>query len=309
MADVLLTGGSGFIGGRLARRLRDEGHRVTLLLRPGRSVPGYDIIDVSTFDAGSIEIALQHRSFDAVINLAAAGVKPDDRDPGRTFDLNVSFARLLLDAAARSGATTFIQAGSSAEYADEAVSPLDRSRPLQSRRLYGASKATATLMVSALGPAMGLNTLTLRLFNVYGPGEAPHRLLPSLVKALAAGERVPLSEGLQERDFIHVDDVCQAFLHALSWASQASGSIVDVCTGQATSVRQFAETVADTIGADRRLLAFGEIAMRPDDLMKTVGNPDPMRSLLNWQPTLTLDAGVRRAVAEMIHKDGQHGQD
>jgi nucleoside-diphosphate-sugar epimerase len=299
VGTVLLTGGSGFIGGRLLPRLVQQGHEVILLGRANGVARGdHRHIPVTTFAPQDIAKALASVRFDAVMHLAASGVKPYERDPIQIFTTNVAATQALVEAAALSGAKTFIHAGSSAEYSAEATSSLGATRPLESSKLYGASKAAATLLVSSMGPALGLASMTLRLFHVYGPGEAAHRLLPSLVSRLTSGESVPLSPGLQERDFIHVDDVCSAMLLALSTSSSYPGSIVDICTGTPSTVRCFAETVADVLEADRGLLHFGDLPMRPDETMSMVGNPAPAERILGFHPQLTLDDGIRQAILE-----------
>lgn len=300
MATVLITGGTGFIGRRLSRCLHKGGYQILHLVRAaGNQISTYPSIVARDFSREGIKAALSPISIDATIHLAAAGVHPGDRDPVRMFDVNVVATQAIIEASASAGAKVFLHAGSSAEYADMAASPLNSGSPLQSRRLYGASKAASTLAAAALAPAMGMSCLVLRLYNVYGPGEAEHRLLPSLVSRLRAGEEVALSAGTQERDFVHVDDVCGAFSRALEFAPRNSGVILDVCTGTSTTVRAFAEMVADEVGASRRLLRFGALELRPDDLAKVVGDPTAMLEILEFRAQTTVSSGVRAAVQEM----------
>jgi nucleoside-diphosphate-sugar epimerase len=173
---------------------------------------------------------------------------------------------------------------------------------LQGAKLYGTSKAAGGLLASALAAELDVALRLLRLFKVYGAGEAPHRLLPSLVANLPQGRRVPLSAGTQVLDFVYVKDVVDACLRAdadMASASRPSAATWNVCTGVGHSVRAFASKVAQVLGAPSELLGFGDITMRPDDEPWLVGSGDRMHAAAGWRPTFDLDAGVREAVASL----------
>ena len=155
-------------------------------------------------------------------------------------------------------------------------------------------------MASALANSSGTSFRLLRLFKVYGAGEAPHRLLPALVSGLQRRERVAMSAGTQVLDFVHVDDVVEAMLRAEAHCREKRGVATwNVATGRGHSVREFAESVARAMDADVSLLGFGAIDMRKDDEPWLVGSPDLLRSELGWQPSMGLQDGVRAAVAAL----------
>ena len=137
-----------------------------------------------------------------------------------------------------------------------------------------------------------------RLFGVFGPGEAPHRLLPSLVRNLSARRRVPLSDGTQVRDVLPVAAVVDALL-CLAKAVEADGGqhIVNVSSGDMATVRDFAEMTADAIGAPRALLGFGDIERRPDEVACFAGDPTRLLALANWRPYEPLSSAIEKAVA------------
>lgn len=182
---VLLTGASGFVGGRLAQRLLFAGHEVfSVVRRAAPSVPGEQLV-AEGLQIAVLREVLAGRGIDAVVNLAAAGVHPGDRDPESLVRINACFPSELVRLAADHGARSFVQVGSSAEYAgSDSLQLITESSPPEARRLYGASKAAGGLLARALGEQCGLPVAVLRLFNVFGPGEAAHRLFPSLVSSL-----------------------------------------------------------------------------------------------------------------------------
>ena len=194
-----------------------------------------------------------------------------------------------------------IMAGSSAEYRrSQTNDPISESAPLEHGKLYGSSKAAGGLMASAIATEGGAGFRLLRLFKVYGAGEAPHRLLPALVSGLAKRERVAISAGTQVLDFVYIDDIVEAMLRADAHCREKGGVATwNVTTGRPHSVREFAEQVAAAMEADASLLGFGAIPMRGDDEPWLVGSPDLLCAELGWQPSIGLEEGVRAAVAAL----------
>lgn len=155
-------------------------------------------------------------------------------------------------------------------------------------------------MASAIATESRTGFRLLRLFKAYGAGEAPHRLLPALVKDLSRGERVALSAGTQVMDFVYIDDIVEVLIRAEAHCHDKGGAATwNVATGRGHSVREFAESVARAMDADPSLLDFGAIGMRKDDEPWLVGAPDRLRAELGWQPSTPLDAGIRAAVAAL----------
>jgi nucleoside-diphosphate-sugar epimerase len=217
--------------------------------------------------------------------------------------VNTLLPACLVELAAKRGARAVVIAGSSAEYSGpKAGERLNESAPVETMKLYGASKAAGGILALALGAVHGLPIGVVRLFNVYGPGEAPQRLLPTLVRHLKAGEPVPLSVGTQVRDFVHVDDACAglwAVLCALAEGRMAGGPY-NLATGAGRSVAEFACITARSMGAPGSLLDFGAIPMHPDEIPFLVGDPTALNNACSWGATRSLDQGIAAAVAELL---------
>ena len=304
-ASALVTGASGFIGVHLVARLLSEGSRVTVLVRSSTALPAewrdrVRVIACDDFSESNLR-RLLNVPFETVFHLAAYGVKLNYRDIDEMLRINVTLPALLVRLCAEWRAR-MVMAGSFSEYRSPSTQDLlSEVSPLEQGRLYGSSKAAGSLMASAIASSSGTGFRLLRLFKVYGAGEAPHRLLPALVSGLGRGERVAISAGTQVRDFLYIDDAVEAMLRADVHCRERGGIATwNVATGRAHSVREFAECVAAAMKADGSLLGFGAIDMRKDDEPWLVGSPDLLRSELGWQPSIGLDDGVRAAVAALL---------
>jgi nucleoside-diphosphate-sugar epimerase len=305
---ALVTGATGFIGRHLVDGLIDAKTQVVALVRPGGRLPDrwrgrVTCIACADWGEAGLRAALAAQSFDVAFHLAAYGVHPTDRDPDLMLRINVDLAALLVHLCKERGAR-LVMTGSFSEY----QRPDDRSRlteqsPLEAIKIYGASKAAGGIVARASAETFGVKMRLLRLFKVYGDGEAPHRLLPSLVAGISRDERVPLSDGTQVRDFIHVHDVVEACINAdddMVLPSRALTAAWNVCTGVGHSVEIFATLVAQAMGGRAELLGFGELPMRADDEPYRVGDGERMFRELGWRPKHDLDSGIRAAVAVLM---------
>ena len=309
-ADVLVTGATGFVGVHLVARLLSEGCRVTVLARSSSVLPSewrdrVRIITCDDFSERNLRRLLD-TPVEAIFHLAAYGVRPNDRDVEEMLRINVELPAALVRLCSGWHAR-MVMAGTFSEYrSPSAQSLLSEDSPLEQRKLYGSSKAAGGLMAGAIAQSSGVGFRLLRLFKVYGAGEAPHRLLPALVSGLAKHERVAISAGTQVLDFVYIDDVIEAMVRADAHCREKGGiNAWNVATCRAHSVREFAEQVAAAMNANASLLEFGAIAMRDDDEPWLVGSPDRLSSELGWQPSTTLEDGVRAAVAALRQRQAR----
>jgi nucleoside-diphosphate-sugar epimerase len=302
---TIVTGASGFVGRHLIERLQAERRPVTVLVRPGSRIPTTwarptEVLPLETFDMARLKAAFDVGPVDTVFHLAAYGVQARDRDVEAMTEINVDLFARLARLAADAGAV-LVSTGTNSEYAAGAATALDEDAPLDTTKLYGASKAAGALIARAITHAFQGKLRHLRLFNVYGPGEGAQRLLPALLTGIKSGRRIPLSAGDQVRDFVFVDDVVDALLaaerHALM-PGAAPVEVYNVATGVGTSVRDFARAVAHAAAAPPELLGFGDLPLRPDDIPYLVGNPTRAWRDLNWRAAHNLQTGLLRAVTE-----------
>lgn len=273
---ILVAGGTGLIGHRFVEMSVAAGHDVhAVVRRADHALPCPVTLTQHPLDAALYGRVAAETGTDVMVNLLAAGVEPSDRSMERLLSANAVFPARLASCLAYSGVRAMVHLGSSAEYAAQPSSePIRETAPLERERLYGATKAAGSILLQAAAHAAGLPVLVLRPFNIFGAGEKPHRLFPTVARRLRRGKPVELSDGSQVRDFLWVDDACETILSAaaaLLEGGMESGEY-NLASGKPVSVRDFALTLARVAGADEALLHFGTVPMRPDDLPYVVAD-------------------------------------
>lgn len=313
--SALVTGGTGLIGSVLVHRLLAEGVHVHCLVRPGsRSrpapAPALTVIEAPSFETDDLHNSLSGVSCDVVFHLASYGVQAHDRDHNHLIDGNVRLVAHVLRALSDRPPKQFIFAGSCSEYGFPANdrTPISEDQPLRPTSLYGAAKAASELYGSALASRLKIPFVTLRLFNVFGPGEGPHRLLPSIIHSLQHDRPVELTGGEQLRDLLHVDDVADALFAAACSQRLQSLPAYNVCSGIPVRIREVGETAAGILGKPASLLQWGKLPYRNDEPMWVVGDPARFAQAASWRPKLTLEAGIRRMIAAIRERHDRERQ-
>jgi nucleoside-diphosphate-sugar epimerase len=298
---ALVTGAAGFVGANLVRRLLAGGHDVQALLRPGGDPWRLESVDVPRLeldvcDRSALERALDATRPDWIFHLTAHGAYSWQTDRHAIVETNLLATIGLLEAAAARGFEAFVHAGSSSEYGYRDHAPSEEEAP-EPNSDYGAAKAAATLYAGFVGREHGLPVVTLRLYSAYGPWEDRNRFVPTLVEHCLRGELPPLVNPDVARDFVYVDDVCDAFLRAVT-AEVAPGSIYNIGTGRQT-------TIAEVVEVARRLFdvkdepRWGSMPNRPWDTSLWVSNPSRAERELGWRVRIDLETGLL-ATAEWL---------
>lgn len=300
---VLVTGAGGFIGSLLCRRLLQEGAEVTALVRPGRAYPRLEGLDgLSTLctdlaQGRSVEEGLEAVRPRLVFHLAASVDR--SRNPGGIPVLlrdNVAGTLHLLRAAAEAGVRRLIHTGSAEEYGRGPV-PFAEDQAACPTTPYGASKATATLWCQAAHAAFGLETVTARLFMVYGPHQPPDFFLPQLLEAARRRRALEMTAGEQRRDFTWVEDVVEALLR-LGTAPGLGGRIFNVCTGKGTSLREVVRVLEEVLGREVPV-SLGALPYREGEVFESWGSPQALEKAVGYRPPTSLREGLGRLVADL----------
>lgn len=303
---ALVAGGGGFVGSALVAALATAGHDVSVMTTGARALPSpIRTLRVTHWHPGCVLEAEPAPRYDCIFNAAAYGVDPSQTDATAAHLANAELPLAFVDLARRAGARALVHVGSCFEYAEPAERrPLRESDPRETVKTYAVSKVAGSLAVVEAARLGSVNAIVARLFGVYGAGERPWRLLPSIHDRLVRGLPVPLSEGSQVRDYLYIEDAAAGLIALAASISETprAPSIVNLCSGAGVTVRRFAETLAGALGAPRELLQFGAIPMRPREVAYLVGDVGYLNSLTPWRPAYTLERGIATAADELSAK-------
>ena len=309
MRRVLVTGAAGFVGANLVRRLLSDGHEVHALVPGGarawRLAPIIDELvlhDVDLLDSAGVAAALASARADGIFHLAAHGAYSWQTDTQAIFATNTLATARLLDQACAAGVEAVVLAGSSSEYGLKDHAP-DESEALEPNSTYAVSKAAATHYAQLLGRTRETHIVTLRLYSAFGPWEEPNRLMPTLAVHGLQGRLPPLVAPQTARDFVYVDDVCDAFVAAASKTGLEPGTVLNVGTGTQTTLRDVVELVRGQLGVEVEP-QWGTMAARAWDTSIWSADPTRIRSLLGWEPRHGLADGFK-ALVEWLSGDAE----
>jgi len=297
--NILITGATGFIGRNLLRSLPDKIWNPYILLSNFDNAQSLQEISLDHIISSQDVFEGNFRalngqvipSFDAVINLAASGVVSNE-NLNELVGGNIVYTAKVLELSLRFGIERFIHIGSCSEYAPCSERELiNENHPIEPTSLYGATKAAASVLVSSFARIHGFSAIIVRPFNVFGIFESPKRLVPQVISGILENRQVKLSKGTQFRDFVYVEDVAKAIID-ITQSEETLYGAYNLCTGNATSVRRFVETICDVLGKGHDLMEFGINEMKPGENLWMVGDNKRIVSDTNWKPTHSLEEGI-----------------
>jgi len=308
---TVVLGASGFIGRWVARTLCKSGANVFLFVLDRAiaepvfseySIAG-QVIEIDLLQSNKVCQALQNIMPSIVFNLAGYGVNPIERNELIAYQVNADLVREICHWIAefkdkKWSGQHLVHVGSALEYGNIHNNLAEDSEP-NPTTLYGNSKLAGTKNVARYCPELGIRGLTARLFSVYGPGELPKRLLPSLLETASTEQPLPLTVGRQKRDFTYVEDIAEGLLR-LGLSTALPGEIVNLATGVLTSVRDFIETAAKILHIPQEALLFGAIPTREGEMHHLPVNIQRLKSLLSWNPATNVPDGIRKTQEWMM---------
>jgi len=263
---VLVTGGAGFIGSHFVRLLlqRQETRGVNLdalrysgnpdNLRDVDSHPRYTFVHGDICDADLVGRVVREHRVDAIVNFAAeTHVDRSIVEPGGFVRTDVVGTAVLLEAARGAGVKRFLQVSTDEVYGDVQTGRSSESDPLAPRSPYSASKAAGDLLVLSYYTTYRMPVLVTRGSNTFGPNQYPEKFIPLFVTNALEDQPLPLyGDGLQQRDWLYVQDHCEAI--ALVLEKGESGQVYNVGTGEERPNLEVAEAILGLLGKPRSLL-------------------------------------------------------
>jgi UDP-glucose 4-epimerase len=296
--NFLITGAAGFLGSSLANHLAREGHQVRGLDDLSTGDPQVLAPDIH-FTRGDVsdrpKLWTLLQEVDVVYHLAARVSVPESVLYPRDYNMvNVGGTVALMEAMRDVGVRRVVLASSGAVYGDLGDMPLKETDNPNPRSPYAVSKLAAEFYVRTIGGLWGIETVSLRIFNAYGPGQHLPASHPPVVpyflrQALRSGTLVVHGDGNQTRDYVYVDDVVSAMV-AASTAPNINGLVINVGSGVGTSVRDLAKKALEATGGTPEVIynsqTSGGVSCLTADLTLA-------QEKLSYHPSIKLDDGLR----------------
>lgn len=307
MDATLITGGAGFIGSHVARRMIALERRVVVIdnlndsyavqikrenIRSFIDHPLVTFIEGDVRDAGLIEQTLAAHNIDRVCHLAAmANVRASIERAQLYFDVNVNGTLNLLEVARKAGVQQFLLASTSSVYGNTSPVPfvetMSADRPLAP---YPASKRSAELLAHAIHNLFGLPVTVLRFFNVYGPHGRPDMMPIKVLRALMDGSAITVyDDGVLKRDWTYIDDIVDGVISALD--RPLGYEIVNLGFGAPATLNQFIDILEDLTG---RQATIQRVPTPPTELLVTYCDNTKARELIGFAPAIPLQEGLAR---------------
>ena len=304
MDRFLVTGGAGFIGSNICRKLLSQGCFVRVVdnLLTGKKSNLADIIDNIEFieaDVGDEKVARNAmKDIDFCLHQAALPSVPRSvDDPAATHKHCLDATFTLLLAARDAGIKRFVYASSSAAYGDTPTLPKVETMLPQPLSPYAAAKLAGEYYCSVFYKVFGLETISLRYFNIFGPHQDPTSqyaaAIPAFVTAILKDEPPTVfGDGQQSRDFTYVDNVVEANLLAAR-AEHTEGQVLNIACGKAVTVNEIIEVINDLLGKNIKPLYADP---RPGDVKHSLADITLARKTIAYKPTIQFKAGLQKAI-------------
>lgn len=280
MSKILITGSTGFIGRPLCALLKEQGHELIEL-----SSKSFDITDPKGFDQ------LQEEEISHIIHLAANTFVPKSWDePAEFVRTNVNGTQNVLDFARKKKAkVTF---GCAYIYGPPQQIPITEQHPVEPNNPYALSKHMAEELCRFYAGNFDMDIVSLRVFNVFGPGQKKHFLIPMLVDQVLNEEKIQVRDLSPKRDYIYLQDVVRAFVSSLDM--KEGFHAYNVAGGKSYSVAEIIDVLQEVCGTEKEVQS--KETERKNEINDTLASYEAIKKDLGWEPEYDLKKGLEEIV-------------
>lgn len=305
--QILVTGGAGFIGSALAKRLFSQGHEVIVIdnfneyydvslkrARQEQLLQGITVIEGSITDKFFLNELFSRYSFDAVAHLAAqAGVRYSTENPGVYVDTNVHGTQLLLETMHEFGVKQMVFASTSSVYGNGAQAPFLEDHPADRPvSIYAATKRSGELIAHTYASLYGMDITCLRFFTVFGPWSRPDMAMLKFANLMKEGKAIDIyNNGELRRDFTYIDDIVDGFVAALE--KPLGYSIINLGNGNPVPLLNFVSVLEEKLGVQAQK---NMLPMQEGDVYETYADTKKAKELLGFEAKVSFEEGTERFV-------------
>ncbi|KUP04703.1 CDP-abequose synthase [Bacillus coahuilensis p1.1.43] len=298
---VFVTGGFGFIGSHLVRRLLlEEGANVALLAR--RTTPQWRLKELITevevhygdlCNRETLTEILHEVRPDFVFHLAAYGLHPSQNNEIEAIQTNIIGTLNILSAAKEAGCKRVINLGSSSEYGDHQA-PLSEERVLKPLDLYGSTKAAGTIIAHQIAFTSNIDIITFRPFNVFGEMEDANRLFGYIIRSILENREVKLTSCVQRRDYCYISNLIDCIIIGAK-NRIVKNEIFNIGYGREYPIKYFVEEIFSHFSTNLKP-HYGAIPQRENERLSPIPEITKAKVLLGWEPKVSLEEGLEKTI-------------
>ncbi len=300
--SFLITGGTGFIGSNLVRELVKKGERVSIVISKsiGKNSRIKDIESkIEIYKCNLLSESLKNLvgkiKPDFIFHLASYGIPPEEDNVLSMIDFNLKGTINLIEAVKQNPFKLFINTGSCVEYGikEDDMTESDMLTPINN---YGVLKSATTLYCQKEAIRNNLLIINFRLFSTYGYFDQKYRLIPSVIRSAIVNEPIKVSAPTNVRDFIFIEDVISAYLHATE-ATLSNGEIFNIGSGKQHSIEEIVKLCL-AISKSKSKVQWGALSnqIRFIEPLRWEADMSKTKKLLNWEPKTTIEEGLRKTI-------------
>lgn len=301
--NYLITGGTGFVGSWIVKKLVEKGESVSLLVRNVNLNQRLESVKekISVYQCDLQNEKEVTKVVDTIqptiiIHLAALGALPNQNNQlSELIDTNVKGLLHLINAAKKHNITKFINTGSSSEYGIK-TQPMKETDVVNPINDYGITKVMSTLYCQKIAITENYPIVTLRLFSPYGMHDDENRLISYVMRQALKNDPIQLSSESHVRDFVYIDDVVRAYMLVIN-ATIQPGEIVNIGSGKQHSVKEVVDIILSISGSKSKIL-WGKKSKQERQIEPKIWLADinKAKKLLQWQPAYSLHVGLKKTI-------------
>ena len=296
---ILVTGGCGFIGSHLVKRLLREGADVYIMGRQGtktwrieEQLKNVTIYEVDITDGTKVEICIKDICPEIVFHLAAYGVNSAQKEYIRAANINILGTINILNALKYTDCKRFINMGSCAEYGDKKDLMKEDMYP-EPVSIYGSSKACATIVAHQIARENNIDIITLRPFGIFGEGEERHKVFCHIILSILEDKEVKLTSCEQLRDYCYIENIIDGLV--LSAKSKLKCNIFNIASGSLLPLKYYVDFIFKNMKTNRSPI-YGALESRKNEMWSPSADISKINTELGWNPRISLEDGIIKTI-------------
>ena len=301
--ELLVVGGSGFIGKHLVKKGLEKGYKISVLSKneidSKEKFKDVEYLVSDLINKNKLHTILKARLYDYVVNLGGYINHQSYFDGGKEiYDVHFGGVYNLVNCLKSPTLRAFIQIGSSDEYGSNPA-PQNENQRESPISPYSCAKVNSTHFLQTLYKTENFPGIILRPFLVYGPGQGLERFIPQIIKGCLKNEKFPTSNGGQLRDFCYIDDFIEAIFNVLNNSdSNIYGEVINIASGKPVAVKKVVKMITEILGLGQP--QFGKIPYRNGENMILYADIEKAKKLLRWEPSVSLHKGLMKTIDWVI---------